>query len=51
MRRILFILFAINCSLFTATAQPKRIDLSGTWQFALDRQGTMKADDGMTETV
>ena len=51
MKRILFVLFAINCSLFTATAQPKRIDLSGTWQFALDRQGTMKADDGMTETV
>ena len=32
-------------------AQQERIDLSGTWQFALDRQGTMKADDAMTETV
>ena len=27
------------------------LDLSGTWQFALDREGTMKADDAMTETV
>ena len=51
MRRILFILFTIYGSLLTVSAQQRIINLSGTWQFALDRQGTMKAEDRMTETV
>ena len=29
----------------------ERIDLSGTWQFALDRQGLVKPGDDMTDTV
>ena len=35
----------------TAVGQPKRIDLSGTWQFALDRQHTIKPNDVLTETI
>ena len=42
---------AVLCLNTQAENQPKNMDLSGIWQFALDRQGTMKADDGMTETV
>ena len=42
---------AVLCLNTQAENQPKHMDLSGIWQFALDRQGTMKADDGMTETV
>ena len=41
----------VLCLNTQAENQPKHMDLSGIWQFALDRQGTMKADDGMTETV
>lgn len=31
--------------------EPQRIDLSGTWQFALDRQGLVHPDYILTETV
>jgi hypothetical protein len=41
----------VLCLNMRAEDQSKRIDLSGMWQFALDYQGTMKADDAMTETV
>ena len=41
----------VLCLHIQAEDQSKHIDLSGTWQFALDRQGTMTADDAMTETV
>ena len=41
----------VRCLNIQAEDQSKHIDLSGTWQFALDRQGTIKADDVMTETV
>ena len=34
-----------------ADGQTKRIDLSGTWQFALDRQQTIRSTDVLTETV
>ena len=39
------------CLHLQAEAQPKHIDLSGTWQFALDREGQVKAGDEMAETV
>ena len=42
---------AVLCLNTQAENKPRHIDLSGVWQFALDRQGTMKADDAMTETV
>ena len=41
----------VLCLNMQAEDQSKRIDLSGVWQFALDRQGKMKADDAMMETV
>ena len=45
------LLMTVLCLNMQAEDQSKYIDLSGTWQFALDRQGTMTADDAMTETV
>ena len=39
------------CLNMQAENQPERMDLSGIWQFALDREGTIKAADAMTETV
>ena len=39
------------CLNMKAENQPERMDLSGIWQFALDREGTIKAVDAMTETV
>ena len=42
---------AALCLPMQAEAQPKRIDLSGTWQFALDRNSTVKAGYTMAETV
>ena len=47
----ILLLMAVLCLNTQAENKPKHMDLSGIWQFALDRQGTMKADDGMTETV
>jgi hypothetical protein len=51
MKRSLIILFSVYSLLFTATAQPMVIDLSGTWQFALDRQSLVHPDYILTETV
>ena len=45
------LLMAVLCLNMQAEGQPKRIDLSGIWQFALDREGTMLPDANMTETV
>ena len=45
------LLMAVLCLNMQAEGQPKRIDLSGIWQFALDREGTMLPDGNMTETV
>ena len=45
------LLMAVLCLNIQAEGQPKRIDLSGIWQFALDREGTMVPGDDMTETV
>ena len=51
MRRLLLILFIFHLSLFTSTAQTLVMDLSGTWQFALDRQRLVHPDYILTETV
>ena len=48
MKRISFILLSFICLFSQAEAQ---IDLSGTWQFALDRQGNIKPDVILTETI
>ena len=36
------LLMTVLCLNSQAEDQSKRIDLSGTWQFALDREGTIK---------
>jgi len=51
MRRLLLILFIFHLSLLTSTAQSLVMDLSGTWQFALDRQRLVHPDYILTETV
>ena len=51
MRKFLLILFTFHLSLLTSTAQPSVIDLSGTWQFALDRKGLVHPDYILTETI
>jgi len=45
------LLTAALCLNVQAEERPNRIDLSGTWQFCLDRKGSVKATDQMTETV
>ena len=45
------LLTAILCLPVQAEEQPKRIDLSGTWQFALDRQRLVHPDYILTEVV
>ena len=47
----MLLLMTVLCLNVQAEDQSKRIDLSGTWQFALDRQGTIKAGDALTETI
>ena len=42
---------AVLCLGIQAEERPKTIDLSGTWQFALDRQHRLHADDQLTETI
>ena len=42
---------AFLCLGVQAEERPKTIDLSGTWQFALDRQHNLHADDQLTETI
>ena len=51
MKRIYLLLLALISLHITAVSQPKRIYLSGTWQFALDRQHTIQPGDILTETV
>jgi len=51
MQRFLSILVTFHLSLFTSTAQSLVIDLSGTWQFTLDRQRLVHPDYILTETV
>ena len=41
----------VLCLNAQAEDQSKHINLSGIWQFSLDREGTIKADDAMTETI
>ena len=45
------LLMTVLCLNTQAEAQPRQIDLSGTWQFALDRQGLVRPGDTFTETV
>ena len=47
----MLLLMTVLCLNVQAEDQSKRIDLSGTWQFALDRQGTIKVGDALTETI
>ena len=49
MYRVLLLLLTALC--LSASAQTKRISLSGTWRFALDRQQTLKPTDVLEETV
>lgn len=51
MRKFLLILFIFHFSLLTSTAQPSVINLSGTWQFTLDRKGLVQPDSILTETI
>ena len=51
MKRITLLLLTLVCLTTMADSHTKHIDLSGTWQFALDRQHTIQPDDVLTETV
>ena len=51
MKRICLFLSLLFCLSSHATNDSKTIDLSGTWQFALDRQKQVQPDNVMTETV
>ena len=51
MKLTTLLLMAALCLPMQTEAQPKSMDLSGTWQFALDRQHTVTSDQEMTETV
>lgn len=51
MKLTTLLLMAALCLPVQTEAQPKSMDLSGTWQFALDRQHTVTSDQEMTETV
>ena len=51
MKRITLLLLLLACLNLMADDQTKRINLSGTWQFALDRHHTIQPDDVLTETV
>ena len=46
----LLLLFSVSLNAI-ADGQTKRIDLSGTWQFALDCQQTIRPTDVLTETI
>jgi hypothetical protein len=46
-----FLLVMLYCLNMMAGGQPKIIDLSGIWQFALDRKGLVHPDYILTETV
>ena len=51
MKRIALLLLIMVCLYVMADNQTKCIDLSGTWQFALDRQHVIHPQDKLTETV
>ena len=51
MKLTTLLLTAVLCLPMQAEAQPKQIDLSGTWQFGLDRQHLVQPNDILTETV
>ena len=52
MRTTIILLLTILCLNATADDKSKKqIDLSGTWEFALDREGQVKPGDTMTESV
>ena len=51
MKRFILLLFATICLSMMADGQTNRMDLSGTWQFALDRDHTIRPGDMLTETV
>ena len=50
MMKKLFLLCAVALSLFSCTPNEEYIDLSGVWQFALDREGLVKPGDAMSDT-
>ena len=45
------LLMTVLCLNTQAEDQSKHINLSGTWQFALDREGNIKPDAILTETI
>ena len=51
MKKCILLLLTLLCLNVMAEGQPKVIDLSGTWQFALDRKGQVHPDDILTETI
>ena len=51
MKKIVTLIFACMHLALLVGNNKARIDLSGTWQFCLDRNGTMNPTDSMTETI
>lgn len=52
LKKILLLLFTTMSMVVYATdKKAQRIDLSGTWQFCLDRDGTVTPDSEMAETI
>lgn len=47
----LFLLCAVALSLFSCAPNEEYIDLSGVWQFALDREELVKPGDAMSDTI
>ena len=45
------LLMSVLCLNMEAEGQTKRIDLSGTWRFTLDRENTINPNSTLTETV
>ncbi len=51
-KKAFVVLFATMSMVVYATdKKPQRIDLSGTWQFCLDREGLVTPDSEMVETI
>ena len=51
MKKLTLLVLTMLCLNVLADNQPQRIDLSGTWQFALDRQKLVHPDYILTESV
>ena len=52
MRKLTILLLLVACStIFAATINRVHIDLSGTWQFALDPEGTVNPNQLLTDTI